>query len=143
MKTLTVGIGCRRFASADQIDAAVRAALAGTQGASPFDEIREVATIDSKAREPGLLAFCARHALPLRTFSREQIAALAAVVPTPSDTVREHLGVEGVCEPCALLASSGGQLIVSKTALDGVTVAIATPPGLSRSTTESQPQDTP
>jgi cobalt-precorrin 5A hydrolase len=32
--------------------------------------------------------------------------------------------VDGVCEPCALIASPRGQLIVPKTALDGVTVAI-------------------
>lgn len=139
MKTLAIGIGCRRLVSADQIDAAVRAALAG----DPFEQIRVAATIDAKAQEPGLLEFCARHALPLRTFSREQIATLAGAVPTPSDIVRDHLGIEGVCEPCALLASPGGRLIASKTALDGVTVAIATTSGSSRNPTESQQQDTP
>jgi cobalt-precorrin 5A hydrolase len=118
---LIVGIGCRRFASAEQIDAAVRAALGGRS----FDDVREVATIDSKAGEPGLVEFCARHALPLSRFTREQIAALPAAGRTPSVAAREHLGVDGVCEPCALLAAPGGQLVVGKTALDGVTVAIA------------------
>jgi cobalt-precorrin 5A hydrolase len=119
-KTLSVGIGCRRHVSADQISAAVHAAL----GDAPFAAIRCIATIESKAQEPGLLEFCARHALPLQIFSRAEIAAVPAI-PTPSAAARAHLGVDGVCEPCALLSAPGGCLIVPKTVLDGVTVAIA------------------
>ncbi|CAB3799638.1 cobalamin biosynthesis protein [Paraburkholderia fynbosensis] len=100
MKTLSVGIGCRRNTSPAQIEAAVRAAL----GPHAIERIRAIASVDTKADEPGLLEFCARHALPLLLFSREQIAAIT--VATPSDAVREHLGVDGVCEPCALLAAS-------------------------------------
>jgi cobalt-precorrin 5A hydrolase len=138
MKTLTVGIGCRRLTSAQQIEAAVRVALAGR----PFDHIREVATIESKADEPGLVEFCTRHALALRTFTHEQIAGFG-VVPTPSSAVRALAGVDGVCEPCALLACPDSILIVPKTIVDGVTVAIASLTASSRSTTELQQQDTP
>jgi cobalt-precorrin 5A hydrolase len=119
-KTLSVGIGCRQRTSVDQITAAVQAAL----GAYPFAAIRTIATIESKAREPGLLEFCARHALPLRIFSRAEVAAVSGI-PTPSAAAREHLGVDGVCEPCALLAAPAGRLLVPKMVLDGVTVAIA------------------
>jgi cob(I)alamin adenosyltransferase len=69
-KTLSIGIGCRRHISADQISAAVHAAL----GDAPLAAIRCIATIESKAQEPGLLEFCARHALPLQIFSRAEIA---------------------------------------------------------------------
>ena len=117
---LSIGIGCRQHTAAGQILAAVRQAL----GSHPFEAIRCIATIESKAQEPGLHEFCARHALPLRTFSRAEIAAVPAI-PTPSAAARTHLGVDGVCEPCALLAAPGGCLIVPKTVLDGVTVAIA------------------
>ncbi|HEX3381715.1 MAG TPA: cobalamin biosynthesis protein [Paraburkholderia sp.] len=146
MKTLSVGIGCRLHSSAEHIEAAVRAAL----GSHTFDQIRTVATVDTKADEAGLLEFCARHALPLQLFSREQIAAMP--LANPSAAVREHLGVDGVCEPCALLAAStepaalvasavppdhaapdalvaptapGARLLVPKTLHAGVTVAIA------------------
>jgi cobalt-precorrin 5A hydrolase len=118
--SLSIGIGCRQHTSAEQISAAIRKAL----DAYPFEAIRCIATIESKAQEPGLHEFCARHALPLRTFSRAEIAAVPAI-PTPSAAARTHLGVDGVCEPCALLAAPGGCLIVPKTVLDGVTVAIA------------------
>ncbi|MBW8835849.1 MAG: cobalamin biosynthesis protein, partial [Burkholderia sp.] len=100
MKTLSVGIGCRLHTSAEEIENAVRAAL----GSHAFEDIAAVASIETKAQEPGLLAFCARHKLPLQLFTREQIAALH--VAEPSAAAREHLGVDGVCEPCALLGAS-------------------------------------
>ena len=55
MKTLTVGIGCRRNVSARQIESAVRAALA-LAGRS-LDDVSAVATIESKAHEPGIAGF--------------------------------------------------------------------------------------
>ncbi|NMM03883.1 cobalamin biosynthesis protein CbiG [Paraburkholderia sp. RP-4-7] len=149
MKTLTVGIGCRLHSSAEQIEAAVRATL----GSHAFDEISTIASVATKAHEAGLLEFCARHALPLKLFSRAQIAAIS--VDDPSAAAREHLGIDGVCEPCALLAAAAesdvasapgaayasvasgasiasitpntpnARLLVRKTVHDGVTVAIA------------------
>lgn len=143
MRTLSVGIGCRLYSSAEHIEAAVRAAL----GSHSFDQIRTVATVDTKADEAGLLEFCSRHALPLQLFNREQIASMP--VANPSAAARERLGVDGVCEPCALLAAStepaapvappvyaapdalvapsapGARLLVPKTLHAGVTVAIA------------------
>jgi len=124
MTKLVAGIGCRRGVSAAQIEAAVRNALDNTLS---FEALQAVASIETKANEAGLIAFCAAHALPLRTFTREQIAALDISVSV-SAHVREHLGVDGVCEPCALLASQSGELLVPKRALDGVTVAIASVP---------------
>jgi cobalamin biosynthesis protein CbiG len=146
MKTLTVGIGCRLHSSAEQIEAAVRATL----GSHAFDEISTIASVATKADEAGLHEFCARHALPLKLFSRAQIAAIS--VDDPSAAAREHLGIDGVCEPCALLAAAAesdvasapgaayasaasvasitpntpnARLLVRKTVHDGVTVAIA------------------
>jgi cobalt-precorrin 5A hydrolase len=100
MKTLSVGMGCRLHSSAEHIEAAVRVAL----GPHAFDQISVIASIDTKASEAGLLEFCARHALPLKLFSRAQIAAMP--VTSPSAAVREHLSLDGVCEPCALLAAA-------------------------------------
>lgn len=118
-KPLLVGIGCRKGVTARQVEKAVAHAL----GNRRVDEIREVATIDLKAQEPGLLAFCTQHGLPLRIIRRESIAA-RAWVSQPSAWVEQNIGVAGVCEPCALIASPRGNLLVPKTALNGVTVAI-------------------
>ncbi|WP_326491225.1 cobalamin biosynthesis protein [Paraburkholderia sp. HD33-4] len=144
MKTLSVGIGCRSHSEAADIEAAVRAAL----GSNAFEQIRAVATIDTKADEAGLLEFCSRHRLPLRLFSREQIAAVP--VASPSAAVRAHLGVDGVCEPCALLAAAASdsettaqtaRLIVRKTAHAGIAVAIAAPNDAALSDVLPSPQD--
>lgn len=119
LRPLTLGVGCRRGKTADAIEQAVMRAL----GKRTLAEVREIATIDLKADEAGLLEFCTRHQLPLRVVARADIAA-RAWVGQPSAWVRQQVGVDGVCEPCALIASPRGQLIVPKTALDGVTVAI-------------------
>jgi cobalt-precorrin 5A hydrolase len=122
LKPLTLGIGCRRGVSAEQVSEAVHHALqlAGMQG---LQQVREVATIDLKADEAGLLAFCSAHDLPLRVIASANVAARGWVTQ-PSEWVRKNVGVDGVCEPCALIASPRGRLLLQKTALDGVTVAI-------------------
>lgn len=119
VKPLTLGIGCRRGVDEDQIAAAVTHALAGRALA----DVREVATVDLKADETGLLAYCEAHALPLRVFARADLAGRAYVTQA-SDWVQRSVGLPGVCEPCALLASPRGELVVPKTALNGVTVAV-------------------
>ncbi|VXC76610.1 Cobalamin (Vitamin B12) biosynthesis CbiG protein (fragment) [Burkholderia sp. 8Y] len=107
-RRLAIGIGCRRGVSADAIEAAVRAAL--DSAAFAFAHIAVIASIDIKQDEAGLRVFCDRHDLPLRFFPAEEIARMPA---------------DGVCEPCALLASDGGELLVRKTIEGRVTVAIA------------------
>lgn len=119
VKPLTLGIGCRKGVSAERIQLAVEQAL----GARHLNEVREIATIDLKAEEPGLLAFCASHELPLRVIARADVAA-RPWASQPSEWVQKNVGVDGVCEPCALIASPRGELIVPKMALNGVTVAI-------------------
>ena len=174
-KPLVIGIGCRKGVSEEQIERAVRHALArrgpaervavngsgetdnvagesvagegaagenaageGAADESAADErcaghglsepgdfaaVRELATVDLKAKEPGLLSFCQRHGIPLRVIAKRQIEA-RSWVSQPSEWVRQSVGLDGVCEPCALIASTRGRLVVPKTTLDGVAVAI-------------------
>ena len=121
VKPLTLGIGCRKGVPVERIEAAVLHALA--QADLRLAAVRDVATVDLKAEEPGLLAFCARHALPLRVLGRATLAA-RPWVSRPSDWVRQNVGLDGVCEPAALVASPRGMLVVPKTSLDGVAVAV-------------------
>jgi cobalt-precorrin 5A hydrolase len=150
VKPLVVGIGCRKGVSEEQIERAVRYALGqggagtatdGPEGAGGRDAmgqdagsshgaaaddlagIRELVTVDLKAEEPGLVAFCQRHGIPMRVISKQQIEA-RPWVSKPSEWVRQSVGLDGVCEPCALIASARGRLVVPKTTLDGVAVAI-------------------
>lgn len=121
-KSLVVGVGCRRGVSEEQVEKAVSRAL-GELGAPDFASVRELATVDLKASEPALIAFSQRHGIPLRVIARQQIES-RAWVSQPSEWVRQAVGLDGVCEPCALIASVRGRLAVPKTTLDGVAVAI-------------------
>ncbi|MGG1948181.1 uroporphyrinogen-III C-methyltransferase [Trinickia sp. NRRL B-1857] len=122
-RTLTVGLGFRRGVTVDQIEAAIGTCLAP----NTIADVATVATLETKAGEPALTAFCERYRLPLVTFSAQDIQACFSRYPAlrTSPHVQTHLGVDGVCEPCALLAAADGMLIREKQALDGVTVAVA------------------
>jgi cobalt-precorrin 5A hydrolase len=119
LKPLVVGIGCRKEIKAEAIENAVVTALDGR----PLSDVRCVATVELKAKEPGLVEFCNKHALPLRVFTHEAVAARAWVTE-PSDWVQKSIGLDGVCEPCALMTTSRGKLLVPKMKLNGVAVAI-------------------
>jgi len=122
-RSLTVGLGFRRGVTVEQIESAIGMCLAPNTMA----DVATVATLDTKAGEPALTAFCERHGLPLVAFSAKDIQACFSRSPAlhASSHVQTHLGVDGVCEPCALLAAADGMLIREKQALDGVTVAVA------------------
>ena len=117
-KGLILGIGCRRGTPQAAIEEAVSAALAGYEPAA----VERVATIDLKQDEPGLLAFCAAHDLPLSVWSAAELAAAEGDF-TPSDFVKGITGVDNVCERAA--ARAGGTILVPKQAKNGVTVAVA------------------
>jgi len=121
LKPLVVGVGCRKGISREKIDAAIHGALAKIS--RDRKDVREVATIDLKAREPGLLEWCEENDLPLRIISQTLIQQRPWVT-NASSWAREHAGVDGVCEPCALLATFRGRLVLPKTSCDGVAVAI-------------------
>jgi cobalt-precorrin 5A hydrolase len=121
LKPLTIGIGCRKGMSSHRIESAVQRAIHAA--GSHIDEIREVATVDIKSKEPGLIDWVRSRDLPLRVFSSRQLAD-RPLTATPSDWVRTNTGLAGVCEPCALLASPRGTLLVPKLATAGVTVAV-------------------
>ncbi|MFX1764898.1 cobalamin biosynthesis protein [Paraburkholderia sp. A1RI-2L] len=124
---LTIGLGFRRDVTPGQIEAAVRMAL-GMLESGDMAEVMCVATLQDKAHEPALLAFCEQHRMPLVGVPAEEIRVCLGENPslTRSPVAREKLGVAGVCEPCALLAAPGARLLRGKLALDGVTVAIGT-----------------
>ena len=119
-RVLRVGVGCRRGTAAETVENAVRAVFA----ANGLDTaaIRGVYSIDLKQDEAGLLAACERNNWPVHFYTAQQLRGVAGDF-TPSDFVRSVTGVDNVCERAALLDAE--ELIVQKTARDGVTVAVA------------------
>jgi cobalamin biosynthesis protein CbiG len=112
---ISVGVGTSSGVSAEEVLTAVDAVLPdGVTGV-------QLATLDVRAREPGLCVAAAQRGW---TVVGHPATALAEVqVPTPSDRVAAAVGTASVAEAAALL--HGGSLAVPKTVHGRVTVAVA------------------
>lgn len=119
-RTLHVGLGCRRGTS----EAAIRTAVEAVLQQYDIDRraIVSAASVDLKAAEPGLLAFCARQGWPVFFYSAQQLQTVAGCV-SKSEFVAQVTGVDNVCERSALMGAE--TLLVPKTVCGGVTVAVA------------------
>ncbi|WP_406434349.1 precorrin-3B C(17)-methyltransferase [Streptomyces sp. NBC_00631] len=106
--SLVVGVGASKDAPADEVLALVEDALRDA-GLSPRS-VAELATVDAKAEEPGLVAAAARLGVPLVTYSAEELAGVQ--VPNPSDAPLAAVGTPSVAEAAAL--ARGGELLVPK-----------------------------
>jgi cobalamin biosynthesis protein CbiG len=131
-RILWIGIGCNRGVSSGLIAHAVQTIL--QQHGVEASAIAALATLDRKANEVGLIAFCRHHHLPLYTFAAEALSAVP--VPHPSHWLVTTVGTPSVAEACAILGCTtwgGGcqRLRVPKTILrldsepGTVTLAIA------------------
>lgn len=120
-KNLVLGIGCRRGVPAEVIERTVTILLWDEK--IPLKRISEVASIDVKKDEKGLLTFVKAHNIPISFYSAKKLASLEGDF-TKSDLVLKTVGVDNVCERAATLCGKKGKLIVKKTAKDGVTIAV-------------------
>ena len=96
-----VGLGCDRGTSLQTLSEALQQALTSID----VDDhaIVELATIDKKHDEAGLLQLAENLALNLRFYSAQQLASVT--VPSPSETVRKYMGTPAVAEAAALLSA--------------------------------------
>ncbi len=121
-KKIVVGVGCRKGAAASEIVSAITEGLRKV-GLKPSD-VRVIASVELKKDEGGLLQAASGLGVGLRLFRLEEIAEVEAEY-NRSAFVKEKIGVEGVCEPCALLAGRMAHVILPKTVFGQVTVAVA------------------
>ncbi len=117
---LHLGIGCRKGTSADAIREAVDLVL--KEHNVDRRAVRCAASIDLKKEEAGLLQFCEDAKIPVQFYSAEELKRVPGAF-TPSEFVQSITGVDNVCERAALMGAK--ELIVKKTAMNGVTVALA------------------
>lgn len=117
---LHLGIGCRKGVSASAIHQAVTTVL--EQSAIDSRAICCVASIDLKREEAGLVQYCQEHGWSLFCYSAEVLQGVSGEF-TSSAFVQQITGVDSVCERAALVGSN--RLIVKKTVINGITVAIA------------------
>jgi cobalt-precorrin 5A hydrolase len=122
VKNLIVGVGCRCGAGSEAIVKAVRQALRTVHVG--VGAVRFLASADIKKDEKGLLDAAWELGLSLRFISSDEILSTTKKF-THSDFVASKVRLPAVAEPCALLAGRRTRLILSKSIIHGVTVAIA------------------
>jgi cobalt-precorrin 5A hydrolase len=86
--------------------------------------VRNLATVELKEDEEGLKELLKLHDWPAVYYSVSELQT-PLEVPSPSEKVREHLGVESVCEKAAILSGCTEELLVPKQILGNITVAVA------------------
>ena len=123
-KAVTVGIGCRKGKSAEEIEIFVLEQLGKQQIA--MESISCVASVDKKKNEAGILAFCEKYGLEFQTFSPEELERVPGEY-TQSEFVEKTIGVGNVCERAAICAwkQNRAHILQPKTAQNGKTLAIA------------------
>lgn len=124
-RNVTVGIGCRKGVSTNEIKQAVERALAEAERSSL--SIKCFNSIDIKSKEVGLLEAANYFGVPVRFWKPQEIEEVfrkGSSLQT-SQFVIEKIGVEGVCEPTALLGGKCAKLILHKRKYGRVTVALA------------------
>lgn len=125
-RNLVAGIGCRKGVEPGALLQAVKKALKMAEKSA--SSLCCLATVDIRANEKGVIKAAEELGVPLVSFTREEINQMFCDRGEElafSPYVFEKIGVGGVCEPVALLAASGGRLVLKKQAMQGITVAVA------------------
>lgn len=121
-KAVHLGIGCRRNTPCEKIEQLVESELQKLK----IDKrsICSISSVDLKKDEAGLLEFAGKNNLPVKFYTAEDLKNVPGDFAA-SSFVNSIVGVDNVCERSAVLSSNCGQVLMHKTSLDGVTLAIA------------------
>lgn len=139
-KTLVAGMGCRRGVPVEELEELLTSALEVNGLASA--SLGCIATADLKRDEAGILGLAQKYDVPIRFYNTGELNSVFdeaqlgegdeigqptedKLEPTARQRVHDLLGVWGVAEPAALLASGSGELLVPRIKTERATVAIA------------------
>ncbi|GHE88763.1 precorrin-3B C(17)-methyltransferase [Streptomyces griseoluteus] len=106
--SLVVGVGASRGAPVEEVLGLIEEAL--REAGLSVRSVAELATVDAKSEEPGIVAAAERLGVPLVTYPADELAAVS--VPNPSDAPLAAVGTPSVAEAAAL--RTGGELLVPK-----------------------------
>lgn len=118
-----LGMGCKKGKSLEEMQTFVDRVLKEQE--ISVKEVFALASIDRKAEESCFLEWSSKMRIPFLTFSAEELSAVTGNFHG-SEFVRSQVGVENVCERSARnVCGEAGQLVLSKQAEHGMTIAIA------------------
>nr|WP_275440141.1 cobalamin biosynthesis protein [Paenibacillus sp. ACRRY] len=119
-KSLVLGMGCNRGTSAEELEREMLTTL--EELSLSVKSVRNVATIDLKKDEEGLLALCAKYDWELVTYTPAELNTVK--LPNPSETVFKYTGAYGVSEPAALLSSGADNWLLEKKKSGNLTISV-------------------
>ncbi len=121
---IVAGIGCKVGASAQEIEAAIGAALsqAGLNGSA----LSLIATSSAKSAEAGIAAVATERGLKLAVVPQADLESAGTQTLTRSERVLAVAGVPSVSEAAALAAAGpGARLLAPRVAVGPATCALA------------------
>jgi cobalt-precorrin 5A hydrolase len=119
-RELVVGVGCNRGVSVAELNAALDELLAD-HGLSRL-AVRNLASIDLKRDEEGLLLFAREQGWRLDWYSKDELNQVDGIVPAAA--VMRATGAQGVAEPAALLSAASDKIMIRKRKWKNVTLAL-------------------
>ncbi len=119
-RSLVVGVGSRRGVELDELEKLVHRTFAAFDLST--DAIRCVATADLKRDEAAIGLLARWLGVPVRYFGADELNGMPG--PSGASESQRLLGIVGVAEPAALLAS-GGEIVVPKVRSAAATLAVA------------------
>ncbi len=124
---IIAGVGCRRGASAREIEAAIATALAAQKLAA--GALGLIATTQAKANEAGIVDAAAGLGARLVLVSQTALVEAGARVATKSERVQDLIGVPSVAEAAALAAGGpDARLLAPRIVVGPVTCALGEAP---------------
>ena len=122
-QNIFIGIGCKRGVSKEHIIEKLKYVM--DKQNLELSAIKMAASAWVKSDETGLLEAMKELDIPIKFFEKEEILKLEDLIEEKSEYVKKTIGVYGVSEPCAFLASSGkGTFLAKKIKLNGMTLSI-------------------
>lgn len=123
-RNLIIGVGCRKHTETELVVNAIKQGMAKINKSTAA--IKKIVSVDIKKEEKGILEAAKHFGVPVQFFSAIRLQeTIASGSLAKSDFVHQNIGVEGVCEPAAILGGTNPQLILRKTIFPKTTIAVA------------------
>ena len=120
-RNIVLGIGCRSDITYDRIEELIEETL--KQYGIDKKRVCKLCSIDLKSKEQGIIQLANKYGVDFVTYTALELESIKGEFAS-SMFVKTQVGVDNVCERSAVLGSNLGKLVIPKTALNGVTVAV-------------------
>lgn len=120
-KIVAVGVGCRKNTDYNDIYYAVKTLL--DNYSISYFSIKSINSIDLKKEETGIIKTAEIFKVPFYTYSSEELNKIEGNFSN-SNFVKSITGIDSVCERAAVMGSNSKKLLIKKTVINSVTVAV-------------------